>query len=135
MDDRLFASLLTSTRQARDHAAGKRSLRTIELPGPPAPMTAEEIRALRQEVRASQAVFAGHLNVSLKLVQAWEAGRRTPEGAALRLLRLGNAKPGLVFASRVPKRPRSVVESKLPIPKGAKAVLYETRRKAPARKR
>ena len=30
----------------------------------------------------SQAVFARYLNVSTKLVQAWEAGRLTPDGVA-----------------------------------------------------
>lgn len=89
--------LLEALREVLAHAQGKRSLRTTILPAPPAPMTAREIRRLRKQVNASQAVFAHSLNVSPKLVQAWEGGRRTPDGAALRLLRLGHERPEVVF--------------------------------------
>jgi len=44
-------------------------------------------------------VFAKCLNVSTKLVQAWEGGIRYPDGAALRLLRVAERAPGLVFAT------------------------------------
>lgn len=93
----LFQELVASAREALEHAQGKRALRTTELPAPPTPMTAAEIRAVRAQANASQAVFARYLNVSTKLVQAWEAGRRTPGGAALKLLRLGGENPDLVF--------------------------------------
>ncbi|HET7602070.1 MAG TPA: helix-turn-helix domain-containing protein [Gemmatimonadales bacterium] len=93
----LFQELMTSAREALEHARGKRALRTTELPAAPTSMTAAEIRAVRAQVNASQAVFARYLNVSTKLVQAWEAGRRTPGGAALKLLRLGGENPDLVF--------------------------------------
>ena len=93
----LFRELMASAREAVEHAQGKRALRTTVLPDEPAPMSSTEIRAMRKKVNASQAVFARYLNVSTKLVQAWEAGRRTPEGAALRLLHLGSENPELVF--------------------------------------
>jgi putative transcriptional regulator len=54
----------------------------------------EEIRALRQRERASQAVFARHLNVSIGLVSQWERGEKHPQGASLKLLSLV-AKNGL----------------------------------------
>jgi putative transcriptional regulator len=98
MDKHLFRELMTSAGEALEHAQGKRALRTTELPAPPKPMTAAEIRAIRERVNASQAVFARYLNVSTKLVQAWEAGRRTPEGPALKLLRIGGDNPKVVFA-------------------------------------
>lgn len=91
--------LVGALREALAHAQGKRSLRTTVLPAAPAPMSAREIRRLRRDVNASQAVFAHALNVSTKLVQAWEAGRRRPEGAALRLLRLGGERPEVVFSA------------------------------------
>lgn len=50
------------------------------------PMTPETIRALRERERASQAVFARHLNVSKGLVSQWERGKRRPAGASLKLL-------------------------------------------------
>ena len=54
----------------------------------------EEILAIRQHERASQAVFARHLNVSTGLVSQWERGEKHPQGASLKLLSLV-AKNGL----------------------------------------
>ncbi len=61
---------------------------------PVKPLRPEEIRALRQRERASQAVFARHLNVTTGLVSQWERGEKHPKGASLKLLSLV-AKNGL----------------------------------------
>ncbi len=99
MEDRLFKDALDATREALAHYKGeKRDLRTTNVPEPPRPMSRVEIHRLRQKVNASQSVFAKCLNVSTKLVQAWEGGVRYPDGAALRLLRVAERAPGLVFA-------------------------------------
>ncbi|MDX2120831.1 MAG: hypothetical protein SF070_07145 [Gemmatimonadota bacterium] len=103
MQKHVFRELMTSAGEALEHARGRRALRTTELPAAPKPMTAAQIRAVRARVNASQAVFARYLNVSTKLVQAWEAGRRTPEGAALKLLRIGGDNPKVVFAGVIRK--------------------------------
>lgn len=108
MKEEAFAELIESAHQALDHARGRRELRTTVLPGPPEPMSARDVKRLRDQLHASQAVFAHYLNVSTKLVQAWEADRRSPEGAVLRLLRIGEQFPGLVFGDVAlvrPKRP------------------------------
>lgn len=97
MKKELFNELMRSAGEALDHARGKRELRTTVLPDAPAPMRADDIRALRARVNASQAVFAHYLNVSTQLVQAWEANRRRPEGPALRLLSIGRRDPAVVF--------------------------------------
>jgi len=97
MEERLFAELIESAQEALAHARGKRDLKTTVLPAPPKPMHARDVRRLRSRLDASQAVFASYLNVSTKLVQAWEANRRTPEGAALRLLRLAERAPELLL--------------------------------------
>ena len=97
MKEEVFAKLMKATEEALDHARGKRELRTTTLPKPPEPMNWSEVKRLRARVRTSQAVFAHYLNVSTKLVQAWEARRRAPEGAALRLLRLAERYPAVVF--------------------------------------
>ena len=57
-------------------------------------MTPEAIRELRLRERASQAVFARHLNVTTGLVSQWERGEKRPRGASLKLLTLV-AKNGL----------------------------------------
>lgn len=113
MDELLFKELLQSAGQALDHAKGKRELRTTVLPPPPKPMRAAEVRRLRAALNVSQAVFACSLNVSTKLVQAWESNRRRPEGPALLLLRLLERQPALAFAYEkgVPPKLRKVAEA------------------------
>lgn len=135
MKHSLFSELMDSAGDALEHARGKRVLRTTLLPAPPEPLTASDIRAVREQVQASQAVFAHYLNVSTKLVQAWEAGRRSPDGPALRLLRIGQAHPELVFAAAsAPEHPvpRTPATGK----RAAKRSPATTRRtRPPARKR
>lgn len=99
MKDELFAELMESAEEALDHARGKRELRTTVLPLPPEPMAAVEVKQLRDRLNASQAVFAHYLNVSTKLVQAWESQRRQPDGAALKLLRIAEKNPSAVFTN------------------------------------
>jgi len=52
------------------------------------PLTAAEIRALREREGASQAVFARYLNVTTGLISQWERGEKHPQGASLKLLSL-----------------------------------------------
>ena len=52
------------------------------------PLAPEEIRALRQRERVSQAVLAMYLNVSTGLISQWERGEKHPAGASLKLLTL-----------------------------------------------
>src|ERR1700734_2974369 len=61
---------------------------------PMRPLSAAEIRALREREGASQAVFARYLNVTTGLISQWERGARHPQGASLKLLLLV-AKNGL----------------------------------------
>ena len=62
---------------------------------PVKPLTAGEIRALREREGASQAVFARYLNVTAGLISQWERGEKHPQGASLKLLSLV-AKNGLL---------------------------------------
>ena len=73
-------------------------LRTAEIPAPPKPMKPKEIRVIRENLHASQVVFACFLNVSPKAVQAWEQGRRRPHSTALRLLEIAKKNPGVLLA-------------------------------------
>jgi|SoiMetStandDraft_2_1073263.scaffolds.fasta_scaffold157762_1 putative transcriptional regulator len=93
MKHEMFAELLNSAHEVLAHVQGKRSLRTTTLPLPPKPLDGRAVKRARAALRASQAVFARYLNVSTKLVQAWEANRRTPEGPALVLLHIAARQP------------------------------------------
>lgn len=50
------------------------------------PVTAEQIRRMRQRARMSQAVFARHLNLTVGYISQLERGTKQPTGAALALL-------------------------------------------------
>jgi putative transcriptional regulator len=98
MKDEAFQELMEAVQQADEYHRGLRhDLRTTVLPAVPQPMSAADIRALRDRIGASQAVFAMALNVSTKTVQAWESGARVPDGGNLKLLRVAEAHPAAVF--------------------------------------
>lgn len=59
-------------------------------------LTPEQIKDIREQEHASQAVFARHLNVSPSVVSQWERGERAPSGTSLKLLILVR-KRGLEF--------------------------------------
>jgi putative transcriptional regulator len=51
-----------------------------------APLTGEEIRAMREQAHMSQAVFARYLNLTVGYVSQLERGTKRPSGPALVLL-------------------------------------------------
>ena len=51
-----------------------------------APLTGDEIRALREQAHMSQAVFARYLNLTVGYVSQLERGAKRPTGPALALL-------------------------------------------------
>jgi putative transcriptional regulator len=55
---------------------------------PVRPLTAKQIKAIRERERVSQTVFANYLNVTPNLVSKWERGEKRPSGPALKLLSL-----------------------------------------------
>lgn len=107
-----FDDLVQSMGEALEHARGKRELRTTVLPAAPRPMSATDVRELRDALNASQTVFAKFLNVSPQLVRAWESSRRRPEGAALRLLEVVKQNPasvcGRLSSTQSPRTARAV---------------------------
>jgi putative transcriptional regulator len=62
------------------------SVRTVELPDKPSQYDAASIRATREKIGVSQAIFAHLLGVSVMLVRAWEQSQRVPAMWARRLL-------------------------------------------------
>ena len=50
--------------------------------------TARQIKRIREQNKASQAVFAAYLNTSPSTVQKWEQGQKRPNGPSLKLLNL-----------------------------------------------
>lgn len=52
------------------------------------PYDSERIRALREQLKLSQAVLASVLNTSASTVRKWEIGEKHPSGPSLKLLNL-----------------------------------------------
>lgn len=63
--------------------------------------TAAEIKEIRNGTGLTQALFARYMGVSAKTVEAWEAGRNHPEGAACRLLAITKANPSFPTLSGI----------------------------------
>ena len=60
-------------------------------------MKPADIRALREGLNASQALFARLLNVSSNAVESWEQGIREPRQATLKLLHIVRRNPSALF--------------------------------------
>jgi len=99
MSDKLFGDLMQSLDQALKYSRGEQiNARTTVLPAPPDPLSRQEIIKLREQFNCSQAVFARLLNVSVKTLQAWEQGVRTPSDAALKLLTIAKTHPEVLIS-------------------------------------
>jgi putative transcriptional regulator len=72
-----------------EYKEGKRKLhrRHIEI-APLLEYRAKRIKAIRETLNLSQGVFALTLGVSIKTIEAWEAGSSEPIGPARRILGL-----------------------------------------------
>jgi len=93
--------LMGALDETLQHARGKITLRTTRVPLPKkaAPMPPAKVVALRQTLNVSQTVFAHLLNVSPMTAKSWETGRRSPCGAALRLLEIASANPNVLASA------------------------------------
>ncbi len=96
MSDEDFAGLMTSLNQALAFSKGESTGGRITVrhaPQPPRPRGRKDVARIRKRLNFSQGMFASVLNVSPRTVQAWEAGRRTPSDAALKLLAIAEKHP------------------------------------------
>lgn len=57
----------------------------------------EDIQSIREDMHLSQMAFAGFMGVSIRTIQEWEQGRRTPSGAAQVLLQIAANFPEVFF--------------------------------------
>jgi putative transcriptional regulator len=91
ISDELFEELLESVREGgailRGEKEASRSF-TIESP---------DVTQIRERFELSQSEFAALLGISVKTLQNWEQGRRTPRGAARVLLQVASKHPEAVW--------------------------------------
>jgi putative transcriptional regulator len=71
-----------------DGAHEKITMRLIgeKAPASAKPISSDDIRAIRERAKMSQAVFAHYLNVTVGYISQLERGAKRPSGAALALL-------------------------------------------------
>lgn len=103
MTDKESAELLESAGQALAMVQGSKliggRISVRQAPAEPRPRDKKDIVELRERLNFSQAMLARALNVSPSTVQAWEAGRRNPSDAALKLLAIAEKHPEDLFDS------------------------------------
>jgi putative transcriptional regulator len=92
----VFEEIKEGLKECIRFTKGELTLRTTMVPTRPPRISAKEIVAWRRQLNMSQGVFARLMNVSIKTVQSWEQGERTPSQAALRLLQVFQAEPEVV---------------------------------------
>ena len=114
----VFAQMKAGLEDCLAHAKDELTLATVQSPAPPPKADARKIVAIRHKLRMSQSVFAATLNVSMRTVQSWEQGLRTPSDASLRLLQIVGTQPAVVEAlfaqNTVSAKPRIKITTKTP---------------------
>ena len=98
----IFEEIKLGLEQAIEYAKGnlKAKKTTISIL-PLDTFTSAEIKEIRNNTGLTQVLFAQYMGVSVKTVEAWEAGRNHPDGAACRLLALTKANPAFPTASGI----------------------------------
>ena len=90
----MFDKIKTGLEEAVAYERGTLRAKTTKLSVLPVDhYEADEIREIRKSTGFTQAVFAQYMGVSVKTVEAWEAGRNHPEGTACPLLALTQKDP------------------------------------------
>ena len=92
-DANVFGELQEALEASIAYSQGKLSLPATKLPAPPPVPAPAHIATLRRRYNMSQTVFAAVLSVSVRTLQAWEQGRRTPNQASARLLQILETEP------------------------------------------
>lgn len=87
MNDELFTELVASVRE------GGVILRGEQEPARRFEISAPDVKQIRERYELSQSEFAALLGVSIKTLQNWEQGRRSPHGAARVLLHVADKHP------------------------------------------
>ena len=94
---KVFDGILDGLEEAVAYKQGDTSHCKVSAREIPVPeYKAEDVAQTRKALNLSQRAFASVLGVSPRTVEAWEAGRNVPSGAARHLLFLLDSDPSLV---------------------------------------
>ena len=89
MNEDLFTELVESVRESGAILQKERSRKFV--------IEAPDVKQIRERYNLSQREFAALLGISIKTLQNWEQGRRTPDGAARILLQVAAKHPRAVW--------------------------------------
>lgn len=81
------AEILAGITEITEFKKGNLKLKVTELSEPSPP------QIIRTKLNLSQSSFASLLGVSVRTLQDWEQGRRSPQGPAVALLRIAEQQP------------------------------------------
>ena len=87
MSDELFEELLESVREGGAILRSEKNASRLFVVDSP------DVKGIRENYDLSQTEFAALLGISVKTVQNWEQGRRSPRGAARVLLQVAAKHP------------------------------------------
>ena len=100
-----YEDIMKGLHEVLEDVQGKRTLRLHDFSVTPVPeYSADDIRTIRNGLKMSQAIFAGFLGVSLKTVESWESGHKSPGGPARRILYMVQIDPELPEKYSIIKR-------------------------------
>lgn len=98
----LFDDIKTGLNEAIEYEKGNIKAKTTTISIEPVGVfTSVEIKSIRNSTGLTQNLFAKYMGVSVKTVEAWEAGRNHPDGAACRLLYLTKKDPSFPVTSGI----------------------------------
>ncbi len=98
----LYEEIKSSLEQAIEYEKGNLKARKTTLSVMPLDtFTSSEIKEIRNKTGLTQVLFAKYMGVSVKTVEAWEAGKNSPEGAARRMLTLTRNDPSFPVSSGI----------------------------------
>lgn len=85
----LFQEISDGFDELKAHREGKLTLRTVRVEAlPELRLSGGEVRAVRERLNLSQAVFAMRLRTNTRTLQNWEQGRAQPNPQACLLIRM-----------------------------------------------
>ncbi|WP_434670930.1 helix-turn-helix domain-containing protein (plasmid) [Klebsiella sp. B345] len=89
----IFSELQEGMAVWAEFNAGKKTLRTHKVSVKPVTMTPDEVKALREKLKLSQAVFAQYLHTGVTTLQNWEQGLAKPNKQAILLMKMVERNP------------------------------------------
>lgn len=98
----VYESIVQGLNEAIEYEKGLCKARTAKCTVNPVPeFSSQEIKEIRLSLEMTQLTFAEVMGVSVKTVEAWEAGVNKPIGSARRFLSVLKAEPELLAKANI----------------------------------